>query len=68
MKKADTQNKTVLKHLRSGKKISTFQAFSKYGITRLAARIFDLKELGHNIKSVRVNKKDVSYNDYYLIK
>jgi len=64
--KTETQNKTVKKHLLKGKKITTFQAFTKYGITRLASRIFDLKESGMDIKSKLVTKKDTRFKEYFL--
>lgn len=53
----DTQNYKILKHLLEHDSITTFDAFSKYGITRLSGRIYDLKELGVNIDSTIVYKK-----------
>jgi hypothetical protein len=41
-------------------------AFSLYGITRLAARIFDLREDGHEITTERVCKDGVRFNKYSL--
>lgn len=63
----------ILKHLREHKYISSMQAFSEYGITRLASRIHDLRKDGYNIGSVwrtRVNRygNEVAYLDYFLIK
>lgn len=53
----DTQNYKILKHLLEKGSITTFDAFSKYGITRLSGRIFDLKDMGINIVSNIVYKK-----------
>ena len=53
----DSQNYKILKHLLEHDSITTFDAFSKYGITRLSGRIFDLKDLGVNIDSTMVYKK-----------
>ena len=63
-----TQKETVKKWLLSGKTITTFQAFSKFGITRLAARCFELREAGLKIKTKRVNKKDTHYDIYFIDK
>lgn len=44
-----TQNDIVLKHLKR-KSITPIEAINKYGITRLGARIWDLKQAGFKIK------------------
>lgn len=44
-----TQNERVLKHLRKYGAITTKQAYDLYGITRLGARIYELKALGFDI-------------------
>lgn len=46
-----TQKEMVLRHMKEMGSISSFEAFAEYGITRLAARIHDLREDGYNIKS-----------------
>jgi hypothetical protein len=48
---ATSQNGFVLRHLRSGKRITAYEAMQFYGIYRLAARINDLRNKGHAIKS-----------------
>lgn len=45
----ETQAKQILAHLRRYDHITSMEAIQKYGVTRLAACIFDLKELGHEI-------------------
>lgn len=45
-----TQNERILNHLRAGKSITSIQAVSRWGVTRLSARIFELAESGHKIK------------------
>lgn len=52
----DTQCNMILAHMKRNKGITSMEAFSLYGITRLAARISDLRDKGHLIASVR---KDV---------
>lgn len=50
----NTQNQKILQHLQTRGDITSMQAFEQYGITRLSARIFDLRCEGHNIKSDNV--------------
>lgn len=44
-----TQNEKILLHLRERGSITSMEAFAEYGITRLAGRIHELREQGHNI-------------------
>jgi len=53
-----SQNALVLKHLKSGKSLTPLTALSQYGIMRLAARIYDLRQQGHDIRGVRFKYKD----------
>ena len=68
-----TQANRVLTWLQGGNTITTLDAFRELGITRIAARIFELKEKGHDImtdrKSVtnRYNEK-CSVAEYYMVK
>jgi hypothetical protein len=60
-----TQSDLVLKHLKSRKKLTSVEAIGLYGITRLAAVIFRIKEQGHEVvakkcKGVRANYKEYS--------
>ena len=43
------QNQQVLNHLAKYGSITPKQALERYGIMRLGARIYDLKNLGYNI-------------------
>jgi hypothetical protein len=60
--KTSTQKKKILAHLEKGKTITSLTAFKKFGCTRLAARVLDLRRDGHPVKSERisVNGKHVS--------
>lgn len=62
-----SQNETVLLHLKKYGHISTMEAFKYYGITRLAARIYDLQQLGYVINKKRI-KHGVGnpYTEYSL--
>lgn len=44
-----TQEEKVLEYIRRYGKITTLDAFKDLGITRLSAKIFNLKRQGHNI-------------------
>lgn len=46
-----TQCERVLKYMGDFGSISTIQAFSDLGVTRLASRIHDLKRMGYSIVS-----------------
>lgn len=45
------QTQMILKHLKKNKGITSMEAISEYGITRLASRIHELRESGHNIQN-----------------
>lgn len=45
----ETQTKQILAHLKTGRSITPIDALNKYGCFRLGARIYDLKQDGHNI-------------------
>lgn len=53
-----TQKETIRVLLMNGRGISSWSAFQIYGITRLAAIIFMLREEGMNIVSIRREKLD----------
>ena len=50
--KKKSQNEMVLDYLKKNKAISTMEAFTELRITRLSARIFDLRQAGHKIDSI----------------
>lgn len=53
-----SQNERVLAYMRTHGGITAMDAFSQLHITRLSARIFDLRERGHKIVSDRIKKKN----------
>lgn len=55
-----TQSERVLRHLEDQGSITQWEAIRDYGITRLGARIWDLKHDGHNI----VAERETSVNRY----
>lgn len=46
-----TQRERILRHLQDYGSITSLEAVNEYGCMRLAARISDLREQGHNITS-----------------
>lgn len=70
---AESQNRTVLKALQQHAYITSAEAFSDFGIGRLAARVNDLKKRGVPIQKVMVRFTSRSghpgrYAKYYLEK
>lgn len=66
MKDRDSQCKTILKYLQDGNSITQIEASDKFRITRLAARISDLKKRGYDIVSEEVGKGFGRYVRYHL--
>lgn len=52
-----TQCEQVLRHMREHGSISTIEAFFDYGITRLSARIWELRNDGYEIETDMVKVK-----------
>lgn len=47
-----TQNDKIIRYLKTHKKgITQAQAYEKFGCLRLSGRIFELKEMGYDIKT-----------------
>ena len=49
-----TQSNQILKYLENGHSLTPRKAMVEFGVMRLAARIKDLRDDGHAIKSERV--------------
>ena len=54
---ANTQTEAILNHLKKHKEITSMEAFKRYGCTRLAARIHELRAKGYNIETLDTNGK-----------
>ena len=50
MQKNPTQTTRVLWHLKAGHKLTALDALNLFGCWRLGARIWDIKEMGFNVK------------------
>lgn len=53
-----TQLQSVLDHLQTRGSINCLEAIQRYGITRISARIFDLRRNGHCINSIDSKRAD----------
>ena len=58
----------ILNHLRFKGSITSLQAFREYGITRLSAVIFDLRQNGYNITSTNVGRLNRYGDKVYFAK
>lgn len=68
-----SQNQEILEHLQNNRGISAFEAYTLYGITRISARIYDLRQRGHNIincdrETVDRRGKKTTFTEYRLVK
>jgi hypothetical protein len=66
-----SQADRVLSYLERGNSITTLDAFKELGITRLGARIFELRQQGHPVQSNRLTVtnrfgEDCSISEYYI--
>lgn len=53
-----TQKQTILEHLKQHGSITDLEAYKKYAIRRLGARIYDLRDEGYKITSKDTVKKN----------
>jgi len=65
--KTASQRDKIAAHLKSGKTITSMEAFSKFRITRLSAVIFDLvHRRGMKVKSIERGTGKSRYSVYYV--
>ena len=66
-----TQCERIIDYMERFGSITTFEAFSELGITRLASRIHDLTQDGYQIEREMITRKNrlgdyVSYKKYWI--
>ena len=62
----ESQEKEILKYLKAGNSLTSLEALMKFGSMRLSARIYNLKQLGHDIKSEIVVTKGKRVAKYFI--
>ena len=62
------QSQMILEYMAQGHRISPLEALNKFGCLRLGARIYDLKNEGHNIIMEMVSENGKRFARYSLIK
>lgn len=63
-----TQNSRILAHLQKGKKLTPIKALDSFGCFRLSARIQNLRDAGHNIRTDLVTVGNKTFASYSLNK
>ena len=65
--KVESQNKKILRHLSQGKKLTAYGALKMFSCFRLAARVRDLKDYGHDIKRKMLRTpQGTNVAEYYI--
>jgi len=63
----ESQNKRILNYLKRGHRITPMDALELFGCFRLAARVYDLRNEGHNIaKQIIELSNGVNVAEYYM--
>ena len=62
-----TQENQILNHLKKHKFITSWEAIQEYRITRLSARIYELREKGYQILTKNITENGKTFAEYSLI-
>ena len=62
----DSQNERILSYMRQGRSITAMVALRMYGCFRLAARIYDLRQSGIDIKQRLIKIKNKRVSVYWI--
>lgn len=63
----ESQIKEISQYLRTGKSLTPLEALHLFGCFRLAARVFELRSRGMNIKTTMVEANDKRFASYRLV-
>ena len=63
----NTQENQILNHLKQHKFITSWEAIQEYRITRLSARIYELREKGYQIVTKNITENGKTFAEYSLI-
>ena len=61
-----TQKDDILIYLLGGHRITQAEAYAFFGCFRLAARIKELRDVGHPIETVMVERNGKRYGEYFM--
>lgn len=62
-----SQAREILEYMQKGNSITPLEALRKFGCMRLAARIADIKEMGHEVvMSIETDDNGKRYGIYWL--
>ena len=64
---SQTQENQILNHLKQHKFITSWEAIQEYRITRLSARIYELREKGYQIVTKNITENGKTFAEYSLI-
>lgn len=62
-----SQNESILQALKGGQAVTQLDAYAKFGCTRLAARIADLRACGHSISMSWVVNNGKRFGSYSML-
>ena len=62
-----SQENIILDHLKEHKFITSWEAIQEYRITRLSARIYELREKGYQIITKNITENGKTFAEYSLI-
>ena len=63
-----TQNEAILAALKKGKRLTHLDALFEFGCNRLAARVLELRQAGHDIRSQMVKRGIKQVASYWLVR
>ncbi len=64
----NSQTQSILKHMQEVGSITPLEALNKYGCFRLASRINDIKNLGHEVQGKMITNGVKRYKEYWIEK
>lgn len=62
----ESQTARVLRHLQTGRGLSSLSALDRFGIFRLAARVHSLRKCGHKIETRMIKVGEKRFARYVL--
>ena len=63
-----TQNESILQYLQQGNSLTSLEALELFRCFRLASRVSDLRQIGHQIESVMEKHGEKHYKRYWIAK